>query len=96
MRALKAASPERYLRVDVRRRRGVGRPAPAPPSLGSTPRAPACACAPGADPGVVLDAVRAHAPVDDFGVEAPSLSELFLAAAGEPAGAGEDAVEADA
>jgi hypothetical protein len=31
----------------------------------------------------VLDAVRAHGPVMDFGVEAPSLSELFLAAAGE-------------
>jgi hypothetical protein len=28
--------------------------------------------------------VREHGPVSDFAVEAPSLSELFLAAAGEP------------
>jgi ABC-2 type transport system ATP-binding protein len=39
--------------------------------------------APGADPGAVLDAVRAHARVLDFGVEAPTLSELFLDAAGD-------------
>ena len=34
-------------------------------------------------PGRVLDAVRAHADVQDFAVESPSLSELFLAATGE-------------
>jgi hypothetical protein len=44
------------------------------------------------DPGVVLDAVRAHGTVNDFGVDAPSLSELFLAAAGES----RDVLEADA
>jgi len=38
--------------------------------------------APHADPGAVLDAIRTHGRVDDFGVEAPSLSELFLEAAG--------------
>ena len=37
---------------------------------------------PHADPGVVLDDIRRHAHVADFGVEAPSLSELFLEAAG--------------
>ncbi|HEX3621646.1 MAG TPA: ATP-binding cassette domain-containing protein [Acidimicrobiales bacterium] len=82
VRDLKAQSAERYLRVDVRveddwvsphlaevTERTVG---------GSRLR-----LAPAADPGVVLDAVRAHAAVGSFGVEAPTLSELFLAAAGE-------------
>jgi ABC-2 type transport system ATP-binding protein len=35
---------------------------------------------PHADPGSVLDGIRRHAPVRDFGVEAPTLSELFLEA----------------
>ena len=39
--------------------------------------------APGVRAGEVLDAVRAHHEVTDFGVEAPSLAELFLAAAGD-------------
>ncbi len=39
---------------------------------------------PGTDAVAVLDAIRAHAPVTDFAVEAPTLSDLFLAAAGEP------------
>ena len=38
---------------------------------------------PGTDAAAVLDAVRAHTKVGDFGVESPALSELFLAAAGE-------------
>ena len=33
----------------------------------------------------VLDAVRARADVTDFGVEAPSLSQLFLSATGHRA-----------
>ncbi len=41
--------------------------------------------APHADPGTVLDDIRRHARLDDFGVEAPSLSELFLEAAGAEA-----------
>jgi hypothetical protein len=40
---------------------------------------------PHADPGVVLDDIRRHAHVADVGVEAPSLSELFLEAAGAQA-----------
>lgn len=35
---------------------------------------------PGVDAGAVLDAIRAHVPVQHFAVEAPRLSELFLAA----------------
>jgi len=34
----------------------------------------------GSDAGAVLDMVRSHTTVDDFGVEAPRLSELFMAA----------------
>ena len=37
---------------------------------------------PGTDAGAVLDVVRNHRPVTDFGVEAPTLSELFIAAVG--------------
>ena len=46
---------------------------------------------PHADPGAVLDAIRSHVQVDDFGVEAPSLSELFLEAAGTDADTDEEA-----
>jgi ABC-2 type transport system ATP-binding protein len=48
---------------------------------------------PGADAGTVLDQVRRHVAVDDFAVEAPSLSELFLDAAG--ADAAVDQLDAD-
>ena len=81
--ALKASSPERYLRVGV-----DVEPSWLDPSLGTIRSASAAGTrvrlAPGADPGAVLDAVRAHGPVADFGVETPSLSELFLDAAGHP------------
>jgi ABC-2 type transport system ATP-binding protein len=50
---------------------------------------------PGADPGAVLDAVRAHGPVQQFAVEAPTLSELFLAAAGRSAAEAEEADQAE-
>ena len=36
-----------------------------------------------ADPLAVLDAARAAGPVHDFGLDLPTLSELFLAAAGD-------------
>jgi ABC-2 type transport system ATP-binding protein len=84
LRTLKAESPNRWLRVDVA----------VDPSW-CDPRACAIAStdaagtrlrlAPHADPGAVLDRIRAHRRVDDFGVEAPSLSELFLEAAGADA-----------
>lgn len=78
--ALKAESPDRYLRVDVpveqRWIDGAGVLATST-AAGSRVR-----LTPGADPGSVLDAIREHGAVSDFGVEAPSLSELFLAATG--------------
>ncbi len=83
LRALKDASPARYLRVDVTVDPAWIATAGASVELvdrsGTRLR-----LAVGADPGAVLDAVRAHVPVSDFGVETPTLSELFLAAAGEP------------
>jgi ABC-2 type transport system ATP-binding protein len=84
LRTLKAESPNRWLRVDV---------SVDPSWIDPT----ACAIAscdaagtrlrlePHADPGAVLDGIRAHRRVDDFGDEAPSLSELFLEAAGTDA-----------
>jgi ABC-2 type transport system ATP-binding protein len=82
VRALKSASPERYLRVDVAvADEWVG------PEVASVVSRDASGTRlrlrPDADPGRVLDAVRARVDVRDFGVEAPSLSELFLAATGE-------------
>jgi ABC-2 type transport system ATP-binding protein len=84
LRALKAESPNRSLRVDVAVDRSW-----IDPSLATIASVDAAGSrlrlAPHADPGVVLDAIRAHRRVDDFGVEAPSLSELFLeAAAADP------------
>ena len=82
VRALKAGSPDRYLRVDVAVDDGWVDPQAATAvttdASGTRLRLEA-----GADPGRVLDAVRAHVEVLDFAVEAPSLSELFLAATGE-------------
>jgi ABC-2 type transport system ATP-binding protein len=82
VRALKAASPDRYLRVDVAVGDGWvdGALATVVSSDASGTR---LRLQPGADPGRVLDAVRAHELVQDFGVESPALSELFLAATGE-------------
>jgi ABC-2 type transport system ATP-binding protein len=90
LRRLKADSADRYLRVDVPVEpnwidAGLGELASTDAS-GSRVR-----LHPGADPGTVLDAVRARSTVTDFAVEAPSLADLFLAAAGEPVDvAGED------
>jgi ABC-2 type transport system ATP-binding protein len=85
---LKATSSDRYLRVDVE-----VAPEWLPPRETRVERSTAAASRiwlrPGTDAGAVLDRVRAHAEVDDFGVEAPSLSEIFLNATGT------DAAEAD-
>jgi ABC-2 type transport system ATP-binding protein len=82
VRALKAASPDRYLRVDV-----AVDPAWIEPDRATIATTDASGTRlrlrPGTDPGKVLDAVRARVAVTDFGVEAPSLSDLFLRAAGE-------------
>jgi ABC-2 type transport system ATP-binding protein len=83
VRALKAASPDRYLRVDV--------VVPAewlhdvPAALVDTDAAGSrFKLDRGADAGTVLDAIRRRTTVTDFGVESPSLSELFLAACDVP------------
>jgi ABC-2 type transport system ATP-binding protein len=84
VRELKAESPNRWLRVDVAVDAGWidGHDA----TLVSTDaRGSRIRLEPHADPGAVLDAIRVHGRVDDFGVEAPSLSELFLDAAGAEA-----------
>jgi ABC-2 type transport system ATP-binding protein len=81
LRELKADSPNRWLRVDV----------PVDPSWIDATHAQIresdasgtrLRLEPGADPGFVLDQIRGHTAVTDFGVEAPSLSELFLEATG--------------
>jgi ABC-2 type transport system ATP-binding protein len=95
LRRLKASSPDRYLRVDAAVEPGWIEPAHA--TLATQDASGArLRLQPGADPGAVLDAVRAHAVVRDFGVESPSLSELFLAAAGEAPEAAERAEQAAA
>ncbi len=85
VRDLKATSPDRYLRVDV----AVPAHGWLAPQAGDVVSTDALGSrirlAPGVDPGAVLDTVRARATVRDFGVEAPTMSELFLAAAGAPA-----------
>jgi ABC-2 type transport system ATP-binding protein len=81
LKTLKAASPERYLRVDV----SVD-PSWVPAEVAEvTARATGGShlrLRPGADAGAVLDRIREQVPVRSFGVEEPSLSELFLSAAG--------------
>jgi ABC-2 type transport system ATP-binding protein len=84
LRALKAASPNRWLRVDV-----AVDPSWIDPQTSTRATVDATRTrlrlAPDADPLSVRDEVRAHATIRDFGVEAPSLSELFLEAAGTEA-----------
>jgi ABC-type uncharacterized transport system ATPase subunit len=81
---LKAESPNRWLRVDT-----TVEPSWVDPSVCTIASVDASGTrlrlAPHADPGAVLDAVRRHASLDDFAVETPSLSELFLEAAGSDA-----------
>ncbi len=95
LRELKADSPDRYLRVSVAVDPAwvEGHHATIVTTDASGTR---LRLEPGTDAGAVLDAVRAHASVPDFGVESPSLSELFLAAAGEDPRQAEDRVEAAA
>ncbi len=94
VRALKAASPDRILRVyatvEPSWLDGTTAAVTSTNAAGSRLQ-----LAPGADPGAVLDAIRARATVTDFGVDAPSMSELFLEAAGEDPAA-VDAAEAAA
>jgi ABC-2 type transport system ATP-binding protein len=84
LRRLKAESPNRWLRVDVE-----VDPAWVDPRTSEIRSTNAggtrLRLAPDADPGRVLDEIRRHTPVDDFGVEAPNLSELFLEATGREA-----------
>jgi ABC-2 type transport system ATP-binding protein len=79
LRELRAASHDRYLRVDVDVDAGWVAPHGVEhierSASGSRLLLPS-----GADAGALLDVVRAHVVVSDFGVEAPTLSELFLAA----------------
>jgi ABC-2 type transport system ATP-binding protein len=84
LRELKAESPNRWLRVDVPVDPAwVDRSTAEMASIDA--RGTRLRLEPHADPGVVLDDIRRHAHVADFGVEAPSLSELFLEAAGAQA-----------
>jgi ABC-2 type transport system ATP-binding protein len=79
VRELRAASPDRYLRVDRAVEAGwldgTGASVASTNDTGSR-----LLLQPGADAAAVLDAVRHHVDVADFAVEAPSLSELFIAA----------------
>ena len=81
VRELKALSPDRYLRVDVDVDASwIDSRVATVTSIdasGSRVR-----LQPGTDAGAVLDAIRSQVTVGDFGVHAPSLSELFLDAAG--------------
>ena len=76
---LKRGSTERYLRVDVGVEAGwldgLGARIASTDASGTR-----VLVEPGVDAAAVLDVIRAHAAVHDFGVEAPRLSELFLAA----------------
>ena len=84
LRELKEESPNRWLRVDVPVDPAwVDRSTAEMASIDA--RGTRLRLEPHADPGVVLDDIRRHAHVADFGVEAPSLSELFLEAAGAQA-----------
>ncbi len=79
VRRLKQDSPHRYLRVDT-----TVEPDWVPSDLGQVERSDASGTRvrlePGVDAAMTLDLIRAHVPVTDFAVDAPSLSELFLEA----------------
>ncbi|MEP1124040.1 MAG: ATP-binding cassette domain-containing protein [Ilumatobacter sp.] len=86
---LKSASDARFLRVDVDvDPTWIDGSAAAVETSG--PAGSRLRLAPGAQAADVLDDIRSHGPVGDFGVETPTLSELFLDAAGEPAADVED------
>lgn len=91
VRDLRAHSADRYLRVDREVDPGwIDERSAQVSTSGST--GSRVLLRPGTDAGAVLDAIRRHVDVADFGVEAPSLSELFLAATGDP---GDDGAAAD-
>jgi ABC-2 type transport system ATP-binding protein len=82
VRTLKAASPNRWLRVNVAVDARWLDPNLA--SIGSiTASGTRLRLEPNTDPGRVLDQIRRHTMVDDFGVDAPTLSELFFDATAE-------------
>jgi ABC-2 type transport system ATP-binding protein len=90
--ALKAASTDRFLRVDV----------PVDPAwlaavpaevVERTTAGTRLRLEPRADAVGVLKQISSRASVRDFGVEAPTLSELFLAATGEPTHAEEAVID---
>jgi ABC-2 type transport system ATP-binding protein len=81
LRQLRAGSPDRYLRVDVAVEDGWV-DADLATVVDRTAAGTRLRLRPGADAGTVLDAIRAHVAVQDFGVETPSLAELFLDATG--------------
>ncbi len=79
VRDLRSTSDDRYLRVDV--------PVDAvwldradAEVVASGPTGSRIRLTPSTDAASVLDAIRTHVGVQDFAIEAPSLSELFLAA----------------
>jgi ABC-2 type transport system ATP-binding protein len=94
VRHLKAQSPDRYLRVDVDVSEAwlSGLDAKVTTSGLSHSRV---RLGPGVAAADVLDAVRTHADVSDFGVEAPSLSELFREAAGDASDGTDGADDSD-
>ncbi len=77
--ALKAASEDRYLRVDAQVDPGWVASSCAEVTS-STATGTRLRLAPSADAVAVLQRISSHVEVADFGVEAPTLSELFLAA----------------
>jgi ABC-2 type transport system ATP-binding protein len=84
VRELRERSPERYLRVDsdVEAAWFGGEAGTDVEIVESGTAMSRIRLSPGTDAGSVLDVVRRHRRVSDFGVEAPTLSELFIAAAG--------------
>jgi ABC-2 type transport system ATP-binding protein len=79
LRDLRAASDDRYLRVDA-----AVEPSWLPEGVRAMESIPAAGSRlrldRGVDASAVLDAVREHAQVTDFAVDSPSLSDLFRAA----------------
>ena len=79
VRELRSSSADRYLRVDVPVDAAWLDRASAEVTA-SGPTGSRIRLTPSTDAAAVLDAVRAHVDVQDFAVEAPNLSELFLTA----------------
>lgn len=79
VRELQRASGRRDLRVDVERHEALAG-LPGVREVHDAHGGARLRLEPGVDPLSVLDAVRARTAVGDFGVELPSLSELFLSA----------------